>query len=107
MRKPSAPLIISLVALFVSLGGTSLAAQHYLLTSTSQVKPNVLRALRGPPGPQGATGIRGTTGAAGAPADLSNLCSGLSQARLEISISEPDYESLTQKALTTIYNEAC
>jgi hypothetical protein len=33
MKRPSAPLVISLVALFFSLSGAGLAAQHYLGTA--------------------------------------------------------------------------
>jgi hypothetical protein len=38
---------VALVALFVALGGTAVAARHYLITSTSQIKPSVLKLLRG------------------------------------------------------------
>ena len=37
--------IVAWLALFVALGGTSIAAQHYLITSTSQIKPSVLKKL--------------------------------------------------------------
>jgi hypothetical protein len=66
MRKPSPALAISIVALFVSLGGTSLAAKHYLITETSQIKPSVLRSLKGERGPRGLTGPRGLQGLTGA-----------------------------------------
>ena len=42
MKRPSAPAIISIVALFFSLG----VSLHYLITSTSQIKPSLLKALR-------------------------------------------------------------
>jgi hypothetical protein len=62
--------IVAWVALFVALGGTSIAAQHYLITSTSQIKPSVLRKLEqlaaaDVRGPRGATGSQGTAGAKG------------------------------------------
>ena len=63
LRRPST--VIALVALFLSLGGSAIAAKHYLITSTSQIKPSVLRQLRGTGGPQGATGPSGPQGAAG------------------------------------------
>lgn len=47
-RRPSTATVIALVALFVALGGTSIAASRYVITSTSQIKPSVRKALRGP-----------------------------------------------------------
>ena len=45
-RKPSPTTIIAVVALFVALGGTAVAASRYIITSTSQIEPSVLKALR-------------------------------------------------------------
>jgi hypothetical protein len=39
-------MLVALIALVVALGGTALAASRYLITSTSQIKPSVLRELR-------------------------------------------------------------
>jgi hypothetical protein len=68
-RRPTPASIIAVVALFVALGGTAIAASRYIITSTSQIKPSVLKELRGhdgATGPAGATGQAGTTGQAGA-----------------------------------------
>jgi len=76
LRKPSPTFAIAVLALFMALGGTAVAATHFLITSTSQIKPSVLRELRGragargdtgTTGAQGATGSDGKTGAAGEP----------------------------------------
>jgi collagen triple helix repeat protein len=59
-------MVVALVALFLALGGTGLAASRFIITSTSQIKPNVLRALRGTQGPPGAPGAPGSPGPPGA-----------------------------------------
>jgi Collagen triple helix repeat (20 copies) len=43
------------------------ARKHYTITSTSQIKPSVLKALKGTRGKAGAAGASGTPGAAGTP----------------------------------------
>ena len=53
------------LALFFVLGGTAWAAHHWVLSSTKQIKPSVLKKLHGAAGPIGATGGRGATGATG------------------------------------------
>jgi hypothetical protein len=72
MRPPlrlSYASVMTTLALVIALGtGTAIAAHHYLLTATSQIKPSVLRTLRGATGatgPTGAAGSRGKTGGAG------------------------------------------
>ena len=49
-RQITPSMAVAVLALFVSLGGTAVAAGHYLVMSTSQIKPSVLRAIRGTPG---------------------------------------------------------
>ena len=65
--------VVATFALVFAMSGGALAAGHYLLTSTGQVSPKVLKALKGKsgpagaPGPQGAQGAQGPKGEAGAP----------------------------------------
>lgn len=86
MRRVSPSMAVALLALFVALGGTGLAASHYIITSTKQIKPTVLRKLRGsegppgPQGPQGETGAIGPAGARGAEANIAQLCIGIGEA---------------------------
>jgi hypothetical protein len=54
--------VVATLALVFAMSGTGLAAKHYLINSTKQINPKVLKALRGG---KGATGATGATGAAG------------------------------------------
>jgi Collagen triple helix repeat (20 copies) len=60
--------VVATIALLFAMTGGALAATHYLITSTKQISPKVLKELKreGPTGPVGATGPAGATGAAGA-----------------------------------------
>jgi hypothetical protein len=79
--------VASLLALVFSMSGGALAARHYLINSTGQISPKVLKKLKGTPGeigpigPQGPTGLpgqKGSTGGRGDPAP-SLLASGVSE----------------------------
>jgi hypothetical protein len=65
-RRPSVTTVVACLALFFALGGSALAASKYLITSTSQIKPSVLKSLQGKRGPAGTPGAPGAAGAAGA-----------------------------------------
>jgi hypothetical protein len=65
VRKPSPSSVVAVVALFFALGGSAIAARHYLITSTSQIKPSVLKKLRGKAGLAGARGLQGSGGPQG------------------------------------------
>ncbi len=62
MKRLRPTTIIACLALFLSLGGGAWAAQHYVITSKSQIKPSVLGQLKGNRGPKGAKGDQGIQG---------------------------------------------
>jgi hypothetical protein len=57
--------LIATLALVFALGGGAWAAKKYLITSTKQIKPSVLKALKGKAGPQGSQGPQGPAGPSG------------------------------------------
>jgi Collagen triple helix repeat (20 copies) len=57
--------VTATLALFFAMSGGALAASHYLITSTKQIKPSVLSSLKGKAGATGPAGAAGATGPAG------------------------------------------
>jgi hypothetical protein len=57
--------VAATVALVLAMAGGALAAGHYVITSTKEIKPSVLRHLHGARGRRGAVGPRGRMGARG------------------------------------------
>jgi hypothetical protein len=64
-RRPSASMMVAIVALVFAMTGTGIAASHYMITSTSQIKPSVLKKLKGHAGPVGKQGLSGAVGLTG------------------------------------------
>src|ERR1700722_4091673 len=76
--------VVATLALFLAIGGgTAFAARHYLITSTHQIKPSVLRSLHGARGPRGRNGAAGATGATGA-AGASGFTDALPSGKTEV-----------------------
>jgi hypothetical protein len=66
-KRTSYANVAATLALVLAIGGgTAVAASSYLITSTHQIKPSVLKSLRGPRGFRGFKGANGTNGANGA-----------------------------------------
>jgi len=62
--------VVATMALVFAMSGGALAASHYLITKTSQIKPSVLKKLKGNTGhtgPTGTTGAQGPVGKEGQP----------------------------------------
>jgi hypothetical protein len=58
--------VVATMALVLAMGGTAVAAKHYLVNSTKQINPKVLKSLKGKNGANGPAGPAGPAGAAGA-----------------------------------------
>lgn len=63
--RPSPTGVIAILALVLALGGTAVAASRYVITKSSQIKPSVLKELKGKQGPKGSPGSQGPRGLAG------------------------------------------
>ena len=57
--------VAATLALVFAMSGGAIAAKHYLINSTSQINPKVLKKLKGKAGKTGATGKTGAAGAQG------------------------------------------
>jgi hypothetical protein len=57
--------VVATLALVFAMSGGALAASKYLITSPKQIKPSVLKSLKGKTGPAGAVGAAGPAGAIG------------------------------------------
>jgi hypothetical protein len=64
-RRLSYANVTATLALVFAMSGGAMAANHYLITSTKQVSPSVLKKLTGKPGKNGTAGANGATGATG------------------------------------------
>src|SRR3984957_16320129 len=67
-RRLSYANVVATLALVFAMSGGALAASHYLINSTKQINPKVLKKLKGNTGragARGATGLAGTVGPAG------------------------------------------
>ncbi len=58
--------VTATLALVFAMSGGAMAANHYLINSTKQISPKVLKKLKGNTGKTGATGATGATGSTGA-----------------------------------------
>lgn len=66
-RRPSPSMVVAVLALVLALGaGAAYAHSHFIITSKSQIKPSVRRALHGAKGAAGRDGVNGTNGTIGA-----------------------------------------
>jgi hypothetical protein len=57
--------VVATLALVFAMSGGALAAKHYLINSTKQINPKVLKKLKGNTGKTGKTGATGVAGAVG------------------------------------------
>ena len=65
-RRVSYVNVIATLVLLFAMSGGALAAKKYLITSTKQISPSVLKSLKGQNGAPGTAGAQGAQGSAGA-----------------------------------------
>jgi hypothetical protein len=59
--------VTATLALVLAMSGGAMAAKHYLISSTKQISPKVLKKLKGNTGARGPAGAAGAPGTPGAP----------------------------------------
>jgi Collagen triple helix repeat (20 copies) len=64
-RRLSYANVVATLALVFAMSGGALAATHYLVTSTKQISPKVLKSLKGAKGTNGINGVAGAAGSQG------------------------------------------
>jgi hypothetical protein len=64
-RRLSYANVAATLALVFAMSGGAIAAKHYLISSTTQISPKVLKKLKGRTGKQGPAGREGTPGREG------------------------------------------
>ena len=57
--------VVATMALVFAMGGSAMAAKHYLINSTSQINPKVIKKLQGKTGKTGLAGAQGQPGSPG------------------------------------------
>lgn len=80
--------VAATLALVFSMTGGAMAANHYLISSTKQIKPSILKKLKGNAGAKGATGPQGSQGAQGGAGPQGPAGSAVAFARI-LGVSEP------------------
>jgi hypothetical protein len=61
-RNLNPSMVVAVAALVLAMGGGAYAAKKYVITSTKQIKPSVLKSLQGKSGVAGSTGPAGSSG---------------------------------------------
>jgi hypothetical protein len=64
-RRLSYANVVATLALVFAMSGGAMAAKHYMINSTSQINPKVLKKLKGNSGRAGSQGAAGATGKEG------------------------------------------
>jgi hypothetical protein len=90
--------VVLTLALVFAMTGGAYAAKKYVITSTKQISPVVLKALQGKAGPAGSQGPAGTAGAAGTAGSAGSK--GENGAEGKAGSNGKDGTSVTSKAFT-------